>query len=156
MAWNELQPWADLPFLFDRASPARVIVVANHSDSSEWIEQARLGGPMNSDQGQLPDGVDPVALPDKTVSRREFLKLAGIAGAVVGVGGGLGGVLAACGGTSTTTTAATSATTTGATTATTAAPASSTTAAAVQTTTSAAAAVEAGREIKLGVVSPLT
>jgi len=34
----------------------------------------------------------------KVVSRREFLKYAGIAGAAVAVSGGLGGVLAACGG----------------------------------------------------------
>ncbi len=33
----------------------------------------------------------------KEVSRREFLKIAGIAGATIGVGAGLGGVLAACG-----------------------------------------------------------
>ena len=31
------------------------------------------------------------------VSRREFLKLAGIAGAAVGLGAGLGGLVAACG-----------------------------------------------------------
>ena len=38
----------------------------------------------------------------KPVSRREFLKIAGATGAVIGVGaglGGLGGVLEACGGT---------------------------------------------------------
>ncbi len=40
------------------------------------------------------------------ISRREFLKVAGMAGAVVGLGGGLGGVLAACGGGETTTTTA--------------------------------------------------
>ena len=34
----------------------------------------------------------------KPYSRREFLKLAGIAGATIGVGVGLGGLLAACGG----------------------------------------------------------
>ena len=33
----------------------------------------------------------------KTVSRRDFLKYAGIAGAAVGLSGGLGGLLAACG-----------------------------------------------------------
>jgi ribose transport system substrate-binding protein len=48
----------------------------------------------------------------KPVSRRDFLKIAGIAGATVGMGAGLGGVLAACGGSSTTTTAATTASTT--------------------------------------------
>jgi branched-chain amino acid transport system substrate-binding protein len=33
----------------------------------------------------------------KSVSRREFLKLTGLAGAVIGLGGGFGGLLAACG-----------------------------------------------------------
>jgi len=42
----------------------------------------------------------------RTVSRREFLKYAGIAGAAVGLGGGLGGVLAACGDDEETTTTA--------------------------------------------------
>jgi branched-chain amino acid transport system substrate-binding protein len=42
---------------------------------------------------------------ENLVSRRDFLKYAGIAGAVIGVGGGLGGVLAACGGGKTTTSA---------------------------------------------------
>jgi branched-chain amino acid transport system substrate-binding protein len=90
----------------------------------------------------------------KGVSRRDFLKLAGIAGATVSVGAGLGGLLSACGG-GTTTTSASAAPTTGATTATTAAASSSTTAAEA-TTTTAAAAAEAGREIKLGFVTPLT
>lgn len=45
---------------------------------------------------------------NKAVSRREFLKYAGVAGASIGVMGGLGGLIAACGETeeSTTTTAA--------------------------------------------------
>ncbi len=48
----------------------------------------------------------------RTVSRRDFLKLAGIAGAALGLGGGLGGFLAACGDdTATTTTTAGSGTT---------------------------------------------
>ena len=53
--------------------------------------------------------------PRKTVSRRDFLRMAGIAGATVGVAGGLGGMLVACGGTdeSTTTSAAASSTTDG-------------------------------------------
>lgn len=42
---------------------------------------------------------------DGQVSRRQFLKLAGFAGGAVAVGGGLGGLLAGCGGDSTTTTA---------------------------------------------------
>ena len=46
------------------------------------------------------------------VSRRQFLKLAGVAGATVAVAGGLGGALAACGSGTTTTTAAAATTTT--------------------------------------------
>ena len=36
---------------------------------------------------------------DKEVSRRDFLKIAGVAGAAVGLGAGMGGIVAACGGT---------------------------------------------------------
>jgi branched-chain amino acid transport system substrate-binding protein len=77
----------------------------------------------------------------KNVSRREFLKRAGMAGATVGLAGGLGGVLAACGGEEATTTTATPATT-------------ATTAAASTTTVSAGP--EVGREVKIGFVDPLT
>ena len=73
-------------------------------------------------------------LQGKCVSRREFLKVAGIAGATVGMGAGLGGIVAACGGTTTTTTAASTATT---------AAGTATTAASVATTVTAA--VEMGR-----------
>ena len=48
----------------------------------------------------------------KDLSRREFLKYAGIAGATIGLGAGLGGVVAACGGTEETTTTGGGATTT--------------------------------------------
>jgi branched-chain amino acid transport system substrate-binding protein len=41
---------------------------------------------------------------DKEVSRREFLKIAGVTGAAIGAAGGLGGLLAACGGDEATTT----------------------------------------------------
>jgi branched-chain amino acid transport system substrate-binding protein len=85
---------------------------------------------------------------DKTVSRREFLKIAGIAGATVGVGAGLGGLVAACGGASTTTTTAAATLTTN--------PPSTTTTAAAATTTSVTAAAETGREIKIGYVAPIT
>jgi branched-chain amino acid transport system substrate-binding protein len=70
------------------------------------------------------------ALTGKPLSRRQFLKYAAIAGATVGAGASLGGLLAACGGgeTETTTTAATTATTAGG---------SSTTAATTATTASA-------------------
>ncbi len=87
-----------------------------------------------------------VLLEGKSVSRREFLKIAGVAGAAVGVGAGLGGVLAACGEEETTTTTA------GATT-TTAAPTTTTTAA---PTTTVSTGPEAGRDIMLGLVSPST
>jgi branched-chain amino acid transport system substrate-binding protein len=88
----------------------------------------------------------------RTVSRREFLKIAGIAGATVAVGAGLGGVLAACGGTEETTTTGGATTTTGG--ATTTVGATTTTAAASTTTVSAGA--EAGRVIKIGALSPMT
>jgi branched-chain amino acid transport system substrate-binding protein len=89
----------------------------------------------------------------KNVSRREFLKVAGIAGATIGAGAGLGGVLAACGGTEETTTTA-GATTTSMAATTTTAGATSTTAAGSTTTVSAGA--EVGREVKLGYVAPIT
>ena len=84
---------------------------------------------------------------ERTVSRREFLKIAGIAGATIGMGAGLGGLVAACGETEETTTTSAGATTT-------TAGATTTTAAASTTTVSAGA--EEGRPIKLGVVSPKT
>ena len=89
-------------------------------------------------------------LGSKPVSRRDFLKIAGIAGAVVGTGAGLGGLVAACGGAATTTTTTAGPTTTAGVT-TTAGP---TTTAAPSTTVTTAA--ETGREIKIGVISPLT
>ena len=77
---------------------------------------------------------------EKAVSRRDFLKLAGVAGAAVGAAGGLGGLLAACGGGTTTTTAA----------------ASTDTTAGASSTTTVSAAAESARAIKLGIVSPKT
>lgn len=85
---------------------------------------------------------EPGLLRGKAVSHREFLKIAGIAGATVGMGSGLGGLVAACGAT-TTTTAATTATTAG----------PATTAGA---TTTVSAGPTAGRKIKLGFVTPQT
>jgi branched-chain amino acid transport system substrate-binding protein len=84
-------------------------------------------------------------LEGKPVSRREFLKIAGVAGATVGVGAGLGGLVAACGGAEETTTTAGPTTT--------AAPATTTTAAPATTVTTGPAA---GREIKVGVIAPVT
>ncbi len=82
------------------------------------------------------------------VSRREFLKLAGVAGATIGVGAGMGGLLAACGGDEETTTTAAAETTTTV--------AADTTTTAGQTTTTVSAGPETGREIKLGYVAPIT
>ena len=85
--------------------------------------------------------------PQNAVSRRQFLKIAGVAGAAIGVGGGLGGLLAACGDEEETTTTA------GAETTTTAAPTETT---AGETTTTVSTGAEMGREIKIGFVTPLT
>jgi branched-chain amino acid transport system substrate-binding protein len=82
---------------------------------------------------------------ERNVSRREFLKIAGIAGATIGVAGGLGGLVAACGGSEETTITAGPTTTAGAT---------ATTLAGAETTVTAA--VETGREIKIGAVVPKT
>jgi branched-chain amino acid transport system substrate-binding protein len=113
-------------------------------------ETKTLGGREMTDKdeqlGEIETNKDIEA---RAVSRREFLKIAGVAGAAVGVGAGLGGVLAACGAKETTTTTAAPATTT-----TTAAPATTTTAPASTTTVSAGP--ETGREIKVGVVAPVT
>jgi branched-chain amino acid transport system substrate-binding protein len=92
------------------------------------------------------NGAEPKLSHSAEISRREFLKVAGIAGAAIGMGAGLGGLLAACGGGAEETTSTTGAATTQATTATTAAP----------MTTTTAAAAEMGREIKVGVVMPKT
>ena len=80
------------------------------------------------------------------VSRRDFLKIAGIAGATMGMGAGLGGLVAACGEEEETTTTAAVATTA----------ASTTSDAPRPVTTTVSAAAEAGREVKMGVVSPQT
>ena len=79
------------------------------------------------------------------VSRREFLKIAGITGATLGMGAGLGGLVAACGEEEETTTSAAVATT-----------AASTTSTSAAITTTVSAGPEAGREMKIGVVSPQT
>ena len=85
----------------------------------------------------------------RTLSRREFLKIAGVAGATVTVAGGLGGLLAACGEEETTTSTAGEATTTSA-------AGETTTTAGGETTTTVSAEAEMGREVKLGFVVPLT
>jgi branched-chain amino acid transport system substrate-binding protein len=87
---------------------------------------------------------------EKSVSRRDFLKIAGVAGATIGVGAGLGGLVAACGGTAATTTTVTAQATTSST------AAASTTSSVAASTTTASAGPEAGRDIILGLVSPKT
>jgi branched-chain amino acid transport system substrate-binding protein len=86
---------------------------------------------------------------DRHLSRREFLKLAGLTAASVGAAGGFVEFVSGCG-------TGAGATTTGAstTTASSLPPASSTTIAGA--TTSASASAEMGREVKIGVVSPQT
>jgi branched-chain amino acid transport system substrate-binding protein len=86
---------------------------------------------------------------DKTYTRREFLKIAGLTGAAVGAGASLGPILAGCGEEEASTTTAAPATT-----ATTAAPGTTTTMAASTTTVSAGP--EKGRTLKIGMVSPST
>jgi len=61
---------------------------------------------MRRDEEESRETTEQGLLEGRAVSRREFLKYAGVAGAVVTVGGGLSGFLAACGGTTTATTAA--------------------------------------------------
>lgn len=80
----------------------------------------------------------------RAVSRREFLKLAGVTGAAVGMGGGLAGLVAACGGSEETSTTATTAATT------------SSSEVAESSTTLASAGPESGREIKVGLPMPQT
>jgi len=83
-------------------------------------------------------------------SRREFLRVAGLAGAAIGLGAGMGGLLAACGEEEATTTSAESAQTT----ATTAG--GQTTTSVAGSTTSVSAAEEMGEKVKVGFVSALT
>ena len=87
---------------------------------------------------------------DNSVSRREFLKKAGIAGATLGAAGGLGGLLAACGGEDATTTTAAAATTILLQAARPRPPLPA------RPPQARAPAVETGREIKIGFVSPIT
>jgi branched-chain amino acid transport system substrate-binding protein len=89
---------------------------------------------------------------EKTYSRRDFLKIAGVAGAAIGAGAGLGGLLSACGGEAeTTTTAATTATTAGP--GTTAAPGTTATTAAQTTTVSAGPTKD---KVRIGYVDSFT
>ena len=84
---------------------------------------------MTDNDGNCKEGEERGILRGKEISRREFLKVAGAAGATIGLAGGLGGVIAACGDDETPTSGA---------------------------GTSVSAGAEAGCEIKLGFVSPQT
>ncbi|MCL5734657.1 MAG: ABC transporter substrate-binding protein [Actinobacteria bacterium] len=93
---------------------------------------------MIDDQRELEE-----AQPSNSVSRREFLKIAGIVGAVAGTGAGLGGLVAACsGGKETPTTSM--------------AGGETTTSAAGGPTTTVSAEPEIGDEVKAGYVLPVT
>lgn len=81
-------------------------------------------------------------LDGRSLSRRDFIKVAGVAGAAVGLGAGFGGMIAACGGAEETTT--------------TSSEAPATTSSSVGATTTVSAGPEAGRDILLGLVSPST
>ncbi len=76
----------------------------------------------------------------RALSRRDFLKIAGIAGASVGLGAGLGVGLAGCGEDETSTTTS----------------APEATVSSETTSTSAAASEEIGEEIKIGFIAPIT
>src|ERR1039457_6652983 len=98
------------------------------------------GGIMEAKDEKTGQGeTEPGLVQGKNVTRREFLKIAGISGATIGVGAGLGGLVAACGGGTTTTTATAGPVTT----------AGSPTTTAAQSTTTVSAAPAAGREVKL-------
>jgi branched-chain amino acid transport system substrate-binding protein len=75
------------------------------------------------------------------MTRRTFLKMAGLAGATAAAGAGLGGLLAACGGEQTSTTAGGT---------------GGTTAGETGAQTTVAAGAESGRKLKVGVVAPMT
>ena len=99
-------------------------------------EQKPLG---SENEPKLEDESKPIQ--DRPYSRREFLRLTGIAGATIGVGAGLGGLLAACGGEAETTTTTSVA---------------GTTTSVAGSTTTVSTGPEMGDEFKIGFVSPLT
>jgi branched-chain amino acid transport system substrate-binding protein len=103
---------------------------------------------MRNDEEERPETTDEGLLERKALSRRDFLKYAGLAGAVVGVGGGLGGLLSACGGTAaTTTTAGATPTTAGGT---------PTTAGGTATTVAAGPTPPTQDKIKIGAARPVS
>ncbi|MGI5939632.1 MAG: ABC transporter substrate-binding protein [Thermoleophilia bacterium] len=86
-----------------------------------------------ADNDRIDEGQHEEGLLEKTVSRRQFLKVAGVAGAAIGLSGGLGGLLAACGDGETTATTGTGG-----------------------AGTDVSAGAEEGDRIKVGFVAPLT
>ena len=89
----------------------------------------------------------------KSLSRRDFLKMAGIAGATISAGAGLGGLIAACGSGTTTTTAATTASTTATTAGTATTAAATTSSEATATTAGPTTTVSAAPQtLKIGMV----
>lgn len=94
----------------------------------------------------------------KTITRREFLKVV-TAVTALGVGGGAAASLVGCGGGATTTSAPTAGATTSATVATTTSVSTggaTTTASQAIATTTASSTAEGGRDVKVGVVAPMT
>jgi len=87
-----------------RAGPGR----GRHVSDNETVREDHA---MRKDE-EDPKTTQEESIVKRPVSRREFLKYAGVAGAIVGAGGGLGGLLAACGDDETTTTTAGGETTT--------------------------------------------
>ena len=105
---------------------------------------------MPSDEQEAQKTTEKGLIDGKEVSRREFLKYAGVAGAAVGLSGGLGGLLAACGGTTTTTAASAETTTTAGTGSTTVTTAGST------TTVSSGPTPPTKDKITIGAARPIT
>ncbi len=116
-----------------------------HETMGKTAGPIKEGSVDKKDHARTEGREDTGILEGKAVSRRDFLKIAGVAGATIGMGAGLGGLVAACGSTATTTTGATTATT-----------AASTASTAAPVNTTVTAAVETGREIKIGFPSPQT
>ena len=137
-----------------RAWPEETGCKAVESDGSARSVSVRASkqGEMMKEIREEPEEIvtseslsNPGAPKSASVTRREFLRIAGIAGATVGLGAGLGGLAAGCGGEATTTTAGATTTSAGA-----------TATSAGATTTSVSAGAEMGREIKVGFVLALT
>ena len=99
------------------------------------------------DQGRDSEPREAAEPRDRAVSRREFMKLAGLAGAGLTLAGGLGGILAACGTASTTTTTAAATTTVTAGSTTTGATSGGTTTSATSATTASSTASSGSTDV---------